>query len=101
EVPTATGRHTFRSRFGPEMPDDVGGSGSYRQTASSMGIASVYVEHFRGSDDVEAHIDDRRQAADALTNLLIGWFQRELGRDPNFARIRRFLDRDFRHDLRN
>jgi uncharacterized protein (DUF2267 family) len=101
EIPAATGRHIFRGRFGAELPDDVGGSGSYHYTTNSMGIAAVYVERFRGSDDVEMHIDDRRQAADALTDLLIGWFQREIGRDPNFARIRRFLDRDFRRDLRN
>jgi hypothetical protein len=101
EVPAIAGRHTFRGRFGPEMPADVGGSGSYHHTVTSLGTASVYVEQFRGSDDVEAHIDDRRQAADQLTDLLLGWFQREIGRDPNFARIRWFLDVDFRHDLRN
>jgi hypothetical protein len=101
EIPAPAGRHMFRGHFGPELPDDVGGSGSYHQTATSMGVAAVYVEHFRGSDDVERHIDDRRQAADQLINLLIGWFQREIGRDPNFTRIRRFLDGDFRRDLRN
>ena len=101
EIPAPTGRHMFRGRFGPELPDDVGGSGSYHHTATSLGVAVIYVERFRGSDDVEMHIDDRRQAADALTDLLIGWLQREIGRDPNFGRVRRFLDRDFRHDLRN
>lgn len=101
EIPAIAGRHTFRARFGPEMPDDVGGSGSYHYTVTSLGTAAIYVEQFRGSDDVESHIDDRRRAADELTNLLIGWFQREISRDPNFARIRRFLDEDFRRDLRN
>jgi hypothetical protein len=101
EIPATTGRHMFRSRFGAEMPDDVGGSGSYHHTATSMGLTAVYVERFRGSDDVETHIDDRRQAANQLTDFLIGWFQSQIGRDPNFARIRRFLDGDFRRDLRN
>ena len=101
EIPAAAGRHAFRARFGRKLPDDIGGSGTYHHTATSLGAAAVYVERFRGNDDVETHIDDRRRAADELTGLLIGWFQREIGRDPNFARIRAFLDRDFRHDLRN
>ncbi|OYV87743.1 MAG: hypothetical protein B7Z73_09680 [Planctomycetia bacterium 21-64-5] len=101
ELPAAPGRHVFRGRFGPKLPDDVGGSGDYHFTVTSLGTAAVYVERFRGSDDLELHIDDRRRAADELTNLLVGWFQSEIGRDPNFARIRVFLDRDFRHDLRN
>lgn len=94
-------RHAFRGRFGPKMPGDVGGAGEYHFTSTTLGTAAIYVERFRGSDDVEAHIQDRRQAADALTGLLIGWFQSEIGRDANFGRIRNFLDREFRHDLRN
>lgn len=101
EIPAAVGRHAFRARFGPAMPNDIGGSGSYHHRTTSLGVASVYVERFRGSDDVERHIDDRRRAADELTDLLIGWFQSEIGREPNFGRIREFLDRTFRHDLRN
>lgn len=95
------GRHAFRGRFGPKMPTDVGGAGDYHFTNTAMGSAAIYIERFRGSDDVEAHINDRRQAADTLANLLVGWFQREIGRDPNFAKIRTFLERDFRIDLRN
>jgi hypothetical protein len=94
-------RHAFRGRFKEKMPADIGGAGDYHFTSTPMGTAAVYVERFRGSDDVEMHIDDRRRAADELTNLTIGWFQREIGRDPNFGRIRAFLDGDFRHDLRN
>lgn len=98
---TVAGRHAFRGRFGPKMPADVGGAGDYHFTSTALGSAAIYVERFRGSDDVEAHINDRRHAADALTKLLVGWFQREIGRDPNFPRIRLFLEREFRQDLRN
>jgi hypothetical protein len=101
DIGAAAGRHAFRGRFGPKLPADVGGAGNYHHTATSLGVASVYVERFRGSDDVERHLDDRRRAADELTDLLIGWFQSEIGRDPSFGRIREFLDRTFRHDLRN
>ena len=101
ELAAAGTRHAFRGRFGPKMPSDVGGSGDYHFTSTSLGTAAIYVERFRGGDDVEAHIDDRRRASDELTDLLIGWFQSEIGRDPNFVRIRAFLDREFRHDLRN
>lgn len=101
EIPASAGRHAFRARFGPKLPDDVGGSGTYHHTVTSLGSAAIYVERFRGNDDVETHIDERRRASDELTNLLMGWFQSELDRNPSFARIRTFLDRDFRHDLRN
>lgn len=95
------GRHAFRGRFGPKMPADVGGAGEYHTTTTLMGSAAIYVERFRGSDDVESHINDRRQAADGLANVLVNWFQREIGRDPNFPLIRTFLEREFRVDLRN
>lgn len=101
ELPSAPGKHVFRGRFGPKMPPDVGGTGDYHFTTTSMGTAAIYVERFRGSDDVEEHIDDRRRASDELAGLLVGWFQSEIGREPNFPRIRKFLEGDFRHDLRN
>lgn len=101
ELPAAPGRHVFRGRFGPKMPADVGGNGDYHFTATPMGTAAVYVERFRGNDDVEQHIDDRRRASDELTGLLVGWFQSKIGRDRNFPRIRKFLDGEFRRDLRN
>lgn len=101
ETPAAPGRHVFRGRFGPKMPADVGGSGDYHFTATQMGTAAVYVERFRGDDDVEVHIDERRRASDELTSLLVGWFASEIGRDRNFPRIRKFMEGDFRRDLRN
>jgi hypothetical protein len=94
-------RHAFRGEFGRQMPADIGGSGSYQFDTTSLGTAAFYVERFRGSDDVEAHIDQRRRAADDLTGILIGWFQAEMRRDPRFAEVREFLDRDFRRDLKN
>jgi len=33
--------------------------------------------------------------------LIIGWSRMELGRERNYERLRRFLDKDFRNDVKN
>ena len=92
---------TIRTRFSGPVPRDVGGAGYYRQYTSRLGAACVYVERFRGDDDVAAALRRRRDAADALADGLIGWFASEMGKDPSFAKLRAFLDGPFRGDLKN
>lgn len=83
------------------MPADIGGTGWYTNLISSLGSAGFYSERFRGNDDIAAMTEKRFRAADELTDLIIGWSGAELGREPNYPRLRRFLDVNFRHDLRN
>ncbi|MHC4180564.1 MAG: hypothetical protein ACYSWU_23945, partial [Planctomycetota bacterium] len=80
---------------------DVGGAGSYTHLTSPLGSASAYIERFRGNDDLEASLAKRRAAADKLADLAIGWFESELGQEPNFDRLKKFLDEDLRQDLKN
>src|SRR5262249_8385929 len=38
-------------------------------------------------------------ASDRITDLLLGWLNHEMGKDPAFPKLRRFIDENLRHDL--
>jgi len=95
------GRHVARGEFTTKLPDDVGGSGVYTNLANSLGAAGFYVERFRGNDDLAGMTERRFKAADQLTDLIAGWSQAELGRDPRYDQLHQFLNVDLRHDLKN
>jgi hypothetical protein len=61
----------------------------------------MYVERFRGSDDLAAALDARREAAEELADVLIAWFHVELGDGDVFTRVRQVFDGPLRQDLRN
>jgi len=92
-------KHKFTGKFLGETPDDVGGRGAYRVFPSRLGAAFVYVERFRGNDDVDATLEIK--AVNQLVDILIRWSQVELGDHPNYARLQRFLDTKLRDDFRN
>ena len=94
-------RQRFRGEFGPDLPGDVGGKGYYLYYESRMGSAGIYVERFRGNDDFLAALTKMQSSADELTDLVIGWFETELGREEGFASLRGFLDQECRRDLKN
>lgn len=87
--------------FNGRLPDDVGGAGSYTNYVTTLGNAGFYVERFREGDDLMAGVARRTRAADQITDLVMGWSKAELGRDPGYRKLRRFLDQDFRNDLKN
>ena len=95
------GKRIFRGRFTGKTPADVGGAGSYTHFASPLGTLSAYAERFRGNDDPEALWAKRRAAVDQLIDLVLGWLESELKADPNFPKLRQFLDKDLRYDLKN
>src|SRR5882762_8386146 len=94
-------RYIATGEFGTAMPVDVGGAGSYTNQATSLGSAGFYVERFRGNDDLVGMMEERFKAGDQLTDLLLGWSKAELGGEAHYPELRRFLDVDFRHDLKN
>ncbi len=101
ETPDSADKHVFAGRFGEKMPDDFGGAGSYTHWETPMGSTSAYIERFGGSDDLEAGRAKQRQAADQLADLVLAWLETELGDEPGFDRLKKFLDNDFRRDLKN
>ena len=94
-------RYIARGEFTNEMPEDVGGAGVYTHLATSLGTAGFYVERFRGNDNLASMSERHFQAADRLTDLMLGWSRMELGREAGYDKLRRFLDVDFRRDLKN
>lgn len=99
--PEGASRHQFRTTFSGPTPQDLGGAGSFHRLTSPVGSTSVYVERFRGNDDLDAQIYDKRQAADRLADLIVGWCDAEAGKSPESSSLRQFLHQDFRQDLRN
>lgn len=101
DVPEGAARkYEFIGRFTDSLPADVGGSGAVVSIESDMGTAGMYVERFRGRDDLWGTLDARRQAADELADAVTYWVQGELGGSAEFARVRQFLSGPFRQDLR-
>jgi len=94
-------RYLARGVFTNELPDDVGGAGAYTHLTTSLGEAGFYVERFRGNDDLAGMTERRFKAADRLADQLVGWSRMELGRKPGYDKLHRFLDVDFRRDLKN
>ena len=100
-TPDDAKKQVFSGEFTDRTPADVGGAGYYTHFTSPLGSTSCYVERFRGNDDLESQLSQRRQAAEQLADLVVGWLTAELGRDPNFPRLKKFLDEDLRRDLKN
>ncbi len=94
-------RHSASGEFSGALPGDVGGAGEYHFYSSSLGDSGFYVERFRGTNDLAVSAGARLTAADQITDLVIGWTRAEFGREPGYKNLRRFLDTNFRHDLKN
>ncbi len=94
-------RHTVAGEFAGPLPGDVGGSGWYRNLSTSMGAAGFYMERFRGNDDIAGMIMERFRAADQIADLVIGWSRELFISEPGYSLLHRFLDQEFRQDLKN
>jgi hypothetical protein len=94
-------RYLAKGVFAGQLPNDVGGGGSYTYLVTSLGDAGFYLERFRGNDDLAGKTARRFHAADQITDLVIGWTQTEFGRERGYKKLRKFLDEDFRNDLKN
>lgn len=82
-------------------PQDIGGAGSLQHWHTPLGDAWVYAERFRGDDRPSATLKLRTAAADELVDLIRDWFQVELKGSADRDRVDRFLNNDFREDVRN
>ena len=94
-------RYAVRGQFKNELPHDVGGAGVFTNLITSLGSAGFYMERFRGNDDLTGMAERRSKAADKLADIYVGWSQMELGRQPGYDKLHKFLDVDFRRDLKN
>ncbi len=93
-------RHAFEDRFS-DVPDDLGGAGTYFQWTTALGSLTSYTERLGGSDDLSGNLDRRLAAADYLADLVVAWFEGEFGDEPELAAAGAFLDTELRRDLAN
>lgn len=91
----------FNGTFSNILPKDIGGDGHFAHWDSPLGRVCVYVERFRGNDDVQGSLESERKAVDELVDLLVGWFEFELHGSPDWPALRGFLDKSFREDVQN
>lgn len=82
-----------------EIPGDLPGSLSYTHFGTRIGSLTVYVERFGSEYDFVDRLARARRVADGLTDFLIGWFEAELGEDPDFEKLWDFCDEELRHDI--
>ena len=102
DVPQGDGpEHSFSKIFSDRTPNDLGGAGTFTQWVTSLGSTTGYLERVRGDDDIAASLERRREAADRLVDLLIGWSESELAEASELPKVRVFLDTLFRRDLIN
>lgn len=94
-------RQTFRGTFANKLPRDLEGWGSYRVVTTPLGSAHWYFERIGGAADLDGETFDRRAAVDRLVDLIIGWFDEQMKDSPHRESVHRFLQQDFRQDVRN
>ncbi|MCA9078078.1 MAG: hypothetical protein KDA93_23815 [Planctomycetaceae bacterium] len=87
--------------FTSQLPNDIGGSGMVHVYRSSLGTLHVYLERFRGSDDLASQVDEITRASNELVDHAHEWVGREC-KDPQIAaRIHDYLESNGKQDLRN
>jgi hypothetical protein len=99
--PGEDGKNTFQGQFAIDTPQDVGGVGRLERINTSLGTLWVYVERFRGNDDLESELTKRREAVDTLVDLTLGWLRKEFCEEANFQQLEAFVDKTVRNDLKN
>ena len=93
--------NSYEGTFGENLPDDVGGFGRHFHITNPMGQALLYVERFQGKDAQAIDVQKSLRAADRLTDMVIDWLEFELGKEPGFARLKKFCDIQLREDIKN
>lgn len=99
--PTRVSPKSFSGSFSGELPQDVGGWGRYVHFGTDMGSVTVYIERFRGHQDLVTWSADLLEAVDQIIDMLIGWLEAELGDQSRFKDLRDFCDQQLRRDMRN
>jgi hypothetical protein len=101
ESPAANSQHRFEGEFAGRMPNDIGGHGMFVRYDSPLGSAAMYVERFRGDDDLAGVMERQKARIDHAVDLLIGWLEAELKDDSRWPALHTFLHEEFRRDMFN
>lgn len=93
--------HRFAGTFREKTPPDVGGAGTFSYFSNEMGDSWAYIERFRGDDDLENRMEQRRAAAALCSKWMLGWLKLHFGKEPGFDRLEAFMRERFQRDLLN
>jgi hypothetical protein len=92
----------FAASFGEATPADIGGHGAIARSTTSMGASFVYLERFRGEDNLAARLARVQEAATALADLFLGWLDTVIADEPAYPAFRETLAGGvLQTDLRN
>jgi len=91
----------YVGQFYGNLPDDIGGSGSFNCFKTEMGSTFTYIERFRGNDSLVVQLEDSLEAANMLTDYLTGWLESELSGEKGYAALKTFCDQSLRQDITN
>lgn len=91
----------YVGQFYGDLPEDVGGAGSFNCFKTEMGSKFVYIERFRGNDSLIVQVEDSLEAANMLTDYLTGWLETKLSDEKGYASLKEFCDQSLKKDLAN
>lgn len=91
----------FSGDFTHRMPDDVGGFGTLTMYEAELGRTWVYVERFRGEDQLTTTLAGREQLVDEVVDAAVHWLNGELVGTRDFNQVQDLLDGPLRVDLHN
>ncbi|HZW09239.1 MAG TPA: hypothetical protein VFF69_04985 [Phycisphaerales bacterium] len=95
-------RDAFAASFADATPADIGGRGALARAETSMGTSLVYIERFRGQDDLSSRIARVQEAAAAIADLFLGWLDTVFETEPAYPAFRETLAGGvLERDLRN
>lgn len=100
-TPKRTVTTTIGGMFAGAEPADIGGAGSYTTYPTSLGTLHVYIERFRGDDDLAGQWERQQAAIDTAVDLLLTWIDAKLASEQGADKLRAFVDHGFRRDLKN
>jgi len=94
--------HSFVADFSAKMPQDIGGFGSITRFNSILGSVIYYQERFRKSDSgISEKIKIKYKNADRFADYLAGWLKKELSNEKDWELLDKFVNFDFRKDLKD
>lgn len=91
----------FAAAFGPDTPDDVGGRGRLDRVESSLGASFLYLERFRGDDDLSARVERVQDAAAVLAATGADWLDHALAGERSYKSAAADIRERLGHDARN
>ncbi len=81
----------FDGSFERDTPGDIGGHGTFLRSATSLGTTHIYLERFRGDDNLSARVERVQDAASTFAELVLGWLDAALAGEPAWPALRESL----------